>query len=360
MEKVTKGLFRITGYVADQAGCANIRVIIPFILLNQLQVKNFHFQAYFNNIFTKDLAYYKNSTVIQFQRSATRPHLEYYELVRRKLKILSRSALIYEIDDDVYNIPEWNFAKDYYKGLLPHISEMISRADGVTVSTETLKQFYSKFNSNITVIPNHLPRFTWGATEFSSNDYDRPKIVYPCSSNHFAVKKGTVGGDIGPVLMDYIRRSTDDWDWIFVGGCPHELEDLIKAKKITRYGWYSVYEYPRFLKSLKADIGIAPLEMLEFNRSKSNIKALEFTALGIPGVYTRIEPYNNMSLQAQSEEEFISHLGALRNIDTRHQIWQQDHKTLADGLFWEDNSYKNLKKYVKSYLNLIEKDVDFI
>lgn len=268
MEKITKGLFRITGYIADLGGCGHIRVIIPFTLLNQLQVKNFQFQAFFNNIFTKDLSYYKNSTIIQFQRAATSRQLEFFELARRKIKLLTRSALVYEIDDSLFNIPEHNFALDYYKPLFPYMKEMLSKADVVMVSTQYLKEVYSVYNNKIHIIPNHLPRYTWGETSFNEYERKKPVILYPCSSNHFSCKRDIKGGDIGDELMNYIRKTTDKWEWTFVGGLPHELEDLVKSGKIKRHSWFGVFEYPRFLKTLKADIGIAPLELIDFNRSK--------------------------------------------------------------------------------------------
>jgi len=360
MEIIKNGLFRITGYVADAAGCGTIRVVIPFMLLNQLQVKNFKFQAYYNDLFTKDVAYYKHSTIIQFQRSATQKHLEYFELVRKKIKVLTRSALVYEIDDDLINIPKWNFANDYYCQYRTFVIEMMSKADGLAVSTHPLKDLYSKLNNNIHVIPNHLPKFIWGNPEFNSNDTKRPRVLYPGSSNHFSCKSGIKGGDMGPVLIDYIRKTTNDYDWHFAGGMPRELDDMVKSGKIVRHPWYNVYEYPRVLQSLKADIGIAPLEINEFNKSKSYLKALEYTALGVPAVYTKIKPYENLSLQAETEEEFISHLESLKDIDNRHKVWLDDYRTLADDMFWEDNDYKNLKKYVKAYINLIKKDVEFI
>jgi O-antigen biosynthesis protein len=358
LEKIDKGLFRITSYVADQAGCANIRVIIPFILLNQLHIKNFLFQAYFNNMFTRDMMYYKNSSIIQFQRAATKDHLEYFELVRKKIKLMTRSGLVYEIDDDLLNIPNWNFAKGYYKDYTPYITDMLSKADGLTVSTERLKTLYSKYNNNIQVVPNHLPRFSWGVVSFSGRETNRPRIIYPCSSNHFSTNPQIKGGDMGDTLLKFIRKTTEDYEWIFIGGCPHELLDLVKMGKVTRHMWYSVYEYPRFLKSLKSDIGIAPLDLNVFNTSKSDIKTLEFTALGLPGVFTKIDPYDKMVLQAADEDEFISHIESLRDINKRHEVWSATQSMLAGRMFWEDNNYRNLKNFVKSYLAIIKKEAD--
>jgi hypothetical protein len=359
MEKLYKELFRITSYVADQAGCANIRVIIPFILLNQLQIPKFQFQAYYNNFFTKDVGYYRNSTIIQFQRAATQHHLEFFNLIRKKIKILTRSALVYEIDDDVFNIPSWNFAREFYIPLKPFITEMLNKADAITVSTEKLKQLYSPYNNNIHIIPNYLPRFTWRYPVFNTKETKRPKIAYPCSSNHFSIKRDIVGGDIGPVLLDFIRKTVDDYEWMFIGGMPIELDDLVKSGKIVRHPWHSIYEYPRYFQKLEAHIGIAPLEINEFNRGKSGIKALEFTASGLPGVFTKIDPYDTMILQANNEQEFIGHIESLRDIDKRHKVWQSTYDMLKDDLYWEDNGYKNLKKFVKTYLNMVKKDVNF-
>ena len=120
-----------------------------------------------------------------------------------------------------------------------------------------------------------------------------------------------------------------------------------------------MYEYPRYIKGLHGDIGIAPLEVNEFNRNKSNIKALEYTAIGVPAVFTKINPYDKMILQASSEDEFISHIESLRDIDYRYKIWSETYENMKNEMYWEDNEYRNLKNFVKSYLNLTQQDVNF-
>ena len=42
------------------------------------------------------------------------------------------------------------------------------------------------------------------------------------------------------------------------------------------------------------DIAVAPLEDTNINKSKSNLKYLEYTALNIPGVYSNIGPYKEI------------------------------------------------------------------
>ena len=45
------------------------------------------------------------------------------------------------------------------------------------------------------------------------------------------------------------------------------------------------------MKNLSWDVGIAPLENTIFNRCKSDIKFLDYSALGFPGIYSRVPSY---------------------------------------------------------------------
>ena len=54
--------------------------------------------------------------------------------------------------------------------------------------------------------------------------------------------------------------------------------------------------YPSFVHWLRQqahrwDIALAPLEDTHFNRSKSDLKLLEYSALGLPSVASSVEPY---------------------------------------------------------------------
>ncbi len=48
------------------------------------------------------------------------------------------------------------------------------------------------------------------------------------------------------------------------------------------------------------DIFLAPLEDSLFNRCKSGLKFLEYSALGIPGVYSRLEPYAELVIHGEN------------------------------------------------------------
>ncbi|MFW6311524.1 MAG: hypothetical protein ACOC1K_04740 [Nanoarchaeota archaeon] len=69
------------------------------------------------------------------------------------------------------------------------------------------------------------------------------------------------------------------------------------------------------MKSLNIDIGLAPLLDHDFNNSKSNIKALEYTAAGIPGIYSKMKPYENMKNSFKTDGEIIDMIEKLSSND---------------------------------------------
>ena len=108
------------------------------------------------------------------------------------------------------------------------------------------------------------------------------------------------------------------------------------------------FDYIRLLKNLNIDIGIALLQDNNFNKCKSNIKALEYTALDIPGIYSNITPYSNMTCKVNNTEEFIGYIENLTNsFEKRQDVKMRDFKTLKDTLYWDGNY---IKRYLDTYI----------
>lgn len=345
-------------YLADLAGCGTIRVVLPSILLNQYNSKDIQFQQFFLYAFTKDLTIYNKVSYVIFQRSATKKQLELIDLFKTKISPLTGAKAIYEIDDLLIDIPKWNYAYKYYQSEGSCMKDIMRKCDGLVVSTQKLKDVYMQYNPNINVVPNHLAKFYWGEAEFRGRSNNiKPRILYPGSSNHFAQKGSKEkGGDFGETLINFIRKTTDEYEWHFMGGHPLEIKDLIDSGKISWHPWKSVYEYPAYLKSIKADFAIAPLSDGIFNECKSNIKMLEFTAAGIPCIYKNIYPYYNCYMRFDKEEELIEKIEQMkRQPSLRETTWQRDYESVKDQLFWEENG--NLIKYVNAHLAFCNKEL---
>jgi hypothetical protein len=343
-------------YLGDTQGCGTIRVIYPYFLLNHYKKKDLTIHTTYFSQFVDDISFYKNQTFVQFQRSATKQHFEIFNQFKNRIQPQAKVPIVYEIDDLLINIPEWNYAAPYYKNNQPYIEKMMSMADAMIVSTPTLKKVYSKYQKKIDIIENHLPKFVWGDI-YPKHEYEprekRPRILWGGSQNHFAVKplvdQGITGGDFGKKLLNFIKKTTDKYQWVFSGGFPHELEKV--KNKLEYHGWKDVFNYPRHIKNLDVDFCMAPLMPGIFNESKSNIKQLEYVAIGCPAVYSDIAPYKKCHLRAKDDDELIAGIEKLAgDIDYRGRVWRKDYQAVRGQLWWEESG--NIKKYINTYLGL--------
>ena len=89
------------------------------------------------------------------------------------------------------------------------------------------------------------------------------------------------------MLEEVVRETANEVDWIFFGMCPVFLQPYVKEiHNPVTFG-----KYPEKLATLNLDLAVAPLEYNRFNNSKSNLRILEYGALGWPVVASDIAPY---------------------------------------------------------------------
>lgn len=340
-----------TYHIGDTAGCGHIRCIFPSMILNNLMSKELKVEAFYTNKYTPMPQAYAQTTFAVFQRSAT---LDQLKMIQHLKSIRKNTSIIYEIDDNLFDIPDWNFAKDFYIKHVDTAKQILGEVDGIVTSTEFLRKEYSKYNKNIVVTPNHLPKFIWGDAEWKPQDNPKPRIMYAGSMNHFGLSKESDDGDFTTELIDFILATVDKYEWHFVGGIPQRIRDAYQTDKRIRYtGWQNVLELPHTLRGLNVDIALAPLEDNRFNWSKSNIKAMESTVLGLPVVCSNIGPYEGLPGAVNTTGEMIDRIEELAgDVDKRYQQWYDMHEALEPILFWEDND--NLLKYVNSFLRLVK------
>ena len=350
-----RGILNTMTYVSDSAGCGHIRCILPNTLISSWKYKELAFNFLHAPIFISQKDYYNHFSFVKFQRSATKDQLTIIKWFIDNVQNQTSTGVIYESDDNLMIIPESNFAHDYYVKNKPNIEQMLRIVDGITVSTGYLKKVYMKYNKNISVVKNRLCRFLWGdvnVRESFENVGDRVRILYPASQNHFSCRKDKLGGDVGPELMEFIKKTTDKYEWVFIGGIPQELQGEVKEGKVTYLSWVNILQYPAYLKSIPADIAIAPLEINDFNRAKSNLKMLEYSVCGLPAVYTNIDPYKFAKNKADTEEYFIHLIEMLAsNVELRKKSWQHDYNVVKSDLYLEDSK----KSWINDHLKIFNK-----
>lgn len=209
----------------------------------------------------------------------------------------NNACFIYSIDDNLLDLkPGGIIPTGLSQEQLMVVRYFLREADGVIVSTEKLKERFLQFNSNIFVIPNNLDeRLLEGVNIPPKSLFNERKVIgYMGTYTHDA--------DIMMVLQplrEILRKYDDKLELQFLGGISdiavlQALEGLpVRVLKIDD----KTVQYPEFMpwmvKNLQWDLAIAPLEDSVFTRCKSDIKFLDYSALGIAGIYSKVLPYEN-------------------------------------------------------------------
>lgn len=225
--------------------------------------------------------------------------------------------------------------------------EQIRKSHGVIVSTDYLKQIFTPKNSKIFVIPNSIDFEIWDNLKPKKRKDKRIKVGWEGGAGHqinLRLVKNVVFNilDKYPNVVFHFR----------FGG--YEVPYL-KHKRIIfedYHKWTNVNDYPQELKNMNADINIAPLRDLEFNRSKSNLRWLEASALKIPTVASNVEPYRCIEqgitgFLAREENEWVEYLsGLIENENLRKQIGKNAYEKIRQDYNVETNA--------KLYLDVLQ------
>lgn len=192
-----------------------------------------------------------------------------------------KTVFLTEIDDYILDTPAYNEAFTTYQPGYYHrelVMEQLRALDGIIVSTPFLSETYKEYNPNIHVVPNCINFQWWGRVR------NKP---------HRGVRLGWMGGGahtedlrtIEKPLKDFLKAHPEVMFYC-VHGAPEFFKDQPQIK--TPREWFWMNEYHKSLGRWGFDIGLAPLVDNNFNRAKSNLRKLEYGALGIPVVAANV------------------------------------------------------------------------
>jgi len=209
------------------------------------------------------------------------------------------AALIYTLDDNLLDHQRIYFGSESHPVITRSIVAFFLRqSNGVIVSTDMLKKRLLSLSGNIVVVNTALDERL-----FLGND--EPAGSGRCSDSH-ALVIGYMGThthmrDLMMVLeplRSVCRRSSIPIEFQVVGivNDKSSLNNLGGLScRVLDPG--SNHPYPQFVRwarnNLRWDLAIAPLEDNAFTRCKSDIKYLDYSLLGIPGIYSDVEAFRH-------------------------------------------------------------------
>jgi glycosyltransferase involved in cell wall biosynthesis len=273
---------------------------------------------------------------LSFAISPFNPAYKTLGLNEVKIKHAGKEEFLWQDGKGKFSIKENYFR---YKSL----QDLLKMHDVVTVTTKFIKDKYSEFNSNIIVLPNSIDFDLF--KPFPKKDNKKIRIGWTASDSHYAeiwmVKR---------IMRRVFEKYGDSITFVLLGNIV-EMGQEFKGKNYERHDFISLDIYPMKKASLQLDIGICPLDIIEFNRAKSQLKWSEYSSLRIPSVCSKLEPYDCVEdgitgLVAKDEDEFFEKICML--VDN-----SKLRKEIADNAYdknYEDyNLEKNAILWVEAY-----------
>ncbi len=250
---------------------------------------------------------------------------------------------VMDIDDLITQVPPGHPSHRGYQEIKPIMIQLMKKVDFITVANERLKKYLRTYNSHVHVLPNFLNLQIWnkdrkGKTRERINE-DKLIIGYAGSATHkFDFKSVT------PAIKYILSKYSGKIYFEFLGCIPDELRNIpgvyYLADLINPY-----QQYADILKKSRFDFVISPLEDNVFNQCKSNIKFLEYSICGFPGIYSAVGPYIDSVVDKKT--------GFLTENTT--EAWIQSMEYLINNPQLRNRLGENAYHYVKANYSLKER-----
>jgi glycosyltransferase involved in cell wall biosynthesis len=335
---ITNRLPRLLGVFWGKGNSERARIILPF--------KELRKRGWVANWTTHELIHQVpnlgNYDIYIFPRLVPRPGLmdQLVPLMRQGAKF------VYDIDDDLTTIHSDNeCASDLRKdvdGIKRHL-DAIRRCNAVTTSTKYLGRKLKGLNPDVSVLENCISVEDW--QNISKTEHKPLTIGWLGSPSHRS--------DLLLLVEPWkiIAEKYPNVRFILGGYSIPELVDAL-GDKISLLPKVNIDEYPKLVSTI--DIGMAPLVESEFNKSKSAIKFLEYSALGIPCVASPVEPYKCINhtvtgFLATETKDWIRFIGQLiRDPLLRRKMGENAKKWVLTNR----NIHEEVRHWESTYLNI--------
>ena len=278
----------------------------------------------------------------------------YSTQILKKAK-MHKIKVVYETDDDFLDIDPANPAYNYILGNLDNIKKLVYNSNQIVVSTSELEKRFNDLDiNNVEKIKNYLVRDSLPIRPFTFRGNDFIKIGYFGTLTH--------DNDLELIhnvilrLKDIFSKKGITVHFEIAGASIDETSDWFDVCKIPYYPMSMHTFYDWLDKHSDWDIGIIPLVNTEFNKCKSELKYIEFSALGIPVVASDMNVYNEAindgvtGFLANNEDEWVHKLSLLiedpilRNgiVNNAREDIMENYNIMSRVSQW-DNIFKRLK-----------------
>jgi len=268
---------------AEPHGCSVIRLLLP---LAHPSIGDFVRLSYSNKIpeHGVDVIIIERLWVHEFNTIELLEQLQ--SLKKRGVKI------IYETDDDLLNIHSRAGDREWPSPFQKNIIRLFAReADGIIVSTANLAKVFAPLNASVHIFHNTLDESLFQRIDRSVKNRTI-KFGYMGTFTHLE-DLIFISAAVRKTLRKYGGRV--EFEIVGIGDEKTIREIFGDAPVTIRRVPDKDVPYERFcawmIENLHWDFGIAPLLRSVFCDSKSDIKFLDYSIVGIPGIYSNVPAY---------------------------------------------------------------------
>ena len=301
-------------FIKDTSGCGYWRMVVPARYMDDTE--KFIDCVEVEVIYEYLLEY--DTIVVQRLHNWN----EFYIIER--LKRLGK-RIIYDIDDDIFNIPPDNPACEVIQRDQQEAARAImGLCDVIVTPSEVIKKRFG-FADKTVVIPNALdiedgwPVLT-GVDEVDLSLLTPPdgikRILWQGSPTHDEDWFECI------TAVDEVMKNHFDVRMVILGYLPSVVREFVEDvqkpwwnERVEFAGFSDIETYVHVAKHLKAYVALAPLKDTPFNQAKSSLKYIEYAAMCIPCVASNVTPYKEVIEDGQNGFLAASHAEWVERIE---------------------------------------------
>lgn len=284
--------------------------------------------------------------IIQREFAVTVPFKELKSIIGN-----SKVKIVYEIDDNLINLYPAHPFYELYNSKKEYYIDYLKYSDLITVTTNSLREDFYKYNSKIAILPNYIDTGIWGNNYEVKKANKKIKILFSGSKTHL--------NDlmiIEDVIINIYSRFQEQVEFIFWGDLTEKIEKHCNVIKVSKhFNKYS--DYAEQLKSLNIDIGLIPLKKNKFNASKSNIKWLDYSAAGIVSILSDVEAYSSSVVNGINgilvKNETTAWVKAIEDLIINPEKRERIAENAREVVLSQYSIQKNAAKWYLYYKNLV-------
>jgi len=324
-------------FAPDKGGCGFYRQIQPGLWLAQLghEVRTFSLENW-GDICEDNTSLLRWPDVCIFSRVMS------YEALEVVADYNPDATLVFDLDDDMFQLPAENpAAARTSPQQIEALRGNLYMADLVTTTTEILAERLREYAKRVEVIPNAIDPFLFG---WPRHQKDHLRVGWAGSITHNRDVRPAIEG-LAEAVKEWNKKSPDlPVIPAFMGYLAQPM-----SKMFERVVWQNPVVFDEYyikLHGMGMDIGLAPIRPHPFNEAKSDVKFLEYTAMGAATIASEVGPY-----KASIENEKT---GLLVRRHDNPKEWREKILWLLEDAALREGLVNNARKFCKERRHPLE------